>query len=62
MCLGRCREEGPEMWEAETQAGRPHTLVWSPWSGLNLASVLYLGRNPVVFGSVQMIYFPNENF
>lgn len=50
------------MWEAETQAGRPHTLVWSPWSGLNLASVLYLGRNPVVFGSVQMIYFPNENF
>lgn len=37
-------------------------LIWSSRSGLNLAFVLYLGRNPVMFESVRMIYFPDEKF
>lgn len=31
------------------------------WSCLVLASGLELGRNPVVFGNVEMIYFHDEN-
>jgi hypothetical protein len=49
------------VWEAGIKAGRPHLLIWSSWSGLILAFLEELGKRPVIFRNVQMIYFSDEN-
>lgn len=49
------------MCEAETNTGTITHVQVELWSCLILASQLELGKNPVVFGNVEMTYFHDEN-